>query len=175
MSIAPKRRGVDKRIVYGLIAVSLVMLLLCGGIFVTYIWNKLDFLGGGSVTPVNTKAGARPKTFKEDAVLKPTDAAEGFLGAIANEEFGQAIKQFSTVGFQGRWSSSTLREEIEKKGKGLIGWKSREPLRPVSQTQDSKVYQCEVGGGSYGSARVEITVSQDEAGWRVSEFVVQKK
>jgi hypothetical protein len=175
MSIAPKNRGLDKRIVYGLVAVSLLVLLMCGGIFITYIWNKMDGFGSSGGTPVNTRPGARPRTFKEDAVLKPTEAAEGFLGAIANEEYGQALKQFATVGFQGRYSSSTLRELVERDGRGLIGWKNREALASVSQTQDSKVYRTEVGGGQYGSARVEITVSQDQDGWRVSEFVVLKK
>jgi hypothetical protein len=150
----------DRRTVYGWLAIS-ALVVGCGP--------------SSDVSPLNTRKGPGPKTFREDAVLKPTDAAEGFLGAIGNEEFGQAIKQFSTVGFQGRYSSSTLRELIERDGKGLVGWRSREPLAPVSQTADSKLYRCEVGGGPHGSARVEITVSQDENGWRVSEFVVVKK
>ena len=176
MSTAPKSRGMDKRIVYGAIAVAVVVLLVCGGIFVPFIVKKLDLFGSsGGGGAVNTKRGVAPKTFREDAVLKPVDAAEGFLGAISIQDYGLALKRFSTIGFQGRYGATTLREVVEKNGKGLIGWTERGTLSLVSQTQDSKTYQSEVGGGPHGSARFEIVVSNEGDGWRVSEFVVLKK
>jgi hypothetical protein len=175
MSTAPKTRGLDKRIVYGLVAVIAVMVLLCAGIFFAYLMKNLNlFGGGGGITP--TQGGVRGKrTFREDAVLKPQEAAQAFLGALCDEEYGQALRKYGSIGFQGRYSPTTLRELVEREGKGLIGFTVQESLNPVGQSPEGRKFRGEVGGGSYGPVRFEITVFNDSEGWRVNDFIILKK
>jgi hypothetical protein len=176
MSTSPKSRGMDRRILYGLIALAVLVALVCGTLFLYFIAKNLfaSSSGGGS-GPTSARGGIGPKTFREDAVLKPEQAAEGFIGAIGNEEYGQALKYYSTIGFQGRYSATTLREQVEREGRGLIGWKERTPFNALGGSAESKRYKGEVGGGPNGPTRFEVTVSLDGEGWRVSEFLLQKK
>lgn len=174
MSTAPKTRGLDRRIVYGLVAVAAVVVLLCAGLGVAFLLKNLNLFSGGGVTPTQ-KGNVGKRTFKEDAVLKPQEAVEAFLGDLRDEEFGHALKKYSTIGFQGRYSPTTLREVIERDGRGLIGWTVRESLNPIGQSPDGRRFRGEVGGGPNGPARFEITVSDEGEGWRVSDFALIKK
>jgi len=175
MSTAPKTRGLDKRIVYGLVAVVVVGVLLCAGLGFAFVLKNFNFGAGGDGLTQTQRGSPGKRTFKEDAQLKPQEAVEAFLGDVCDEEYGHALRKYSTIGFQGRYSPGTLKQMIEADCKGLIGWKVRESLNPIGQTPDSRKFRGEVGGGPYGPARFEITVTNDGEGWRVSDLAPIKK
>jgi hypothetical protein len=99
--------------------------------------------------------------------------AEAFVKNLREEEYGHALKYYTTARFRSKYNADALKDWVEKDGKGVIqatNWR----FLQTGQTPDSVKFVGQVGGGPYGAVRVEMTIVDEGEGPRISELKFAK-